>query len=313
MAIFIIIVLSLLTVGIIWVVPRMQLAKSKESLKLEDYLDLENEYRKTIAQIIGGVCVLCGFIFTWLQLSATQETIIISEKRLITDRYAKALDQLGNPNKETRLGGIYALGSIAENSTDYISIAKEVLTSYIRRNYNADSVLREEFQASMDILTGKQFKISFQKDKESGINLSKTTLIGYDFDNSQLKNAIIEESNFNRSSFIKAEMSGIVASASTFIRAVCTDAKMTDSQLYGADFTLAKLNGVVMKNSNLKGAKFVDADLSNADLSGCDMSDVDINRASLHGTNLINAIGLSKSQLHNAQIDSTTKLPNYLK
>ncbi len=55
--------------------------------------------------------------FAAQSLSATREQISLSEQGQITDRYTKAIDQLGTQGAEhlqTRLGGIYALERIDE-------------------------------------------------------------------------------------------------------------------------------------------------------------------------------------------------------
>src|SRR5205085_43814 len=96
---------------------------------------------------LGGMVVLVGVYFTWQQLITTQEG-------QITDRFTKAIDQLGKsdspssdepetkkgltPSRESllavRLGGIYALERIARDSPrDHWQIM-EVLTAYVRQN-----------------------------------------------------------------------------------------------------------------------------------------------------------------------------------
>ncbi len=54
----------------VWLVPQWQVQSYNESLSLEEklpaerLLTLENEYRKTLAQIIGGAALLVGLYFT---------------------------------------------------------------------------------------------------------------------------------------------------------------------------------------------------------------------------------------------------------
>ena len=72
---------------------------------------------------------------------SVQETLRLTEQGQITERFTRAIEQLGSDKLEIRLGGIYALERIAgdsltmENSPgrDYATIM-EVLTAYVREN-----------------------------------------------------------------------------------------------------------------------------------------------------------------------------------
>jgi hypothetical protein len=67
---------------------------------------MENSYRATLAQILGGIAVGIGIYFAWGNL-------ITAREGQITERFTRAIDQLGNPSIEIRLGGIYALERIS--------------------------------------------------------------------------------------------------------------------------------------------------------------------------------------------------------
>ena len=112
---------------------------------------LENQSRATLAQILGGVAIGIGLYYTWRrigiaekELKATQENLKVAQDNLIvtqenleatqkvaqdnleiaqegqiTERFTRAIDQLGandkdgNPAIEIRLGGIYALEKLS--------------------------------------------------------------------------------------------------------------------------------------------------------------------------------------------------------
>jgi len=74
---------------------------------------------------VGGAVLLVGLYFTAQTLRTTQEG-------QITDRFTKAIAQLGDTNLAIRLGGIYALERIARDSaSDHWSVM-EVLTAFVR-------------------------------------------------------------------------------------------------------------------------------------------------------------------------------------
>jgi hypothetical protein len=128
-------ILALLIVAFLWFVPQLQGEYFSQKVPAEERPALVNEYRRTWAQIIGGFGLLLGLYFTWRRVE-------ISQDQQVTERFTRAIDQLGatddttsKPRLEVRLGGIYALERIAWDSPrrDY-STVMEVLTAYIREN-----------------------------------------------------------------------------------------------------------------------------------------------------------------------------------
>jgi hypothetical protein len=128
-------ILALLIVAFLWFVPQLQGEYFSHKVPAEERPALVNEYRRTWAQIIGGFGLLLGLYFTWRRVE-------ISQDQQVTERFTRAIDQLGatddttsKPRLEVRLGGIYALERIAWDSPkrDY-STVMEVLTAYVREN-----------------------------------------------------------------------------------------------------------------------------------------------------------------------------------
>src|SRR5215211_8816625 len=86
-----------------------------------------------VAQILAGTALLSGLYFTW-------RTLQVNREGQITERFTRAIDQLGKTddkgNKlfEIRLGGIYALERIARESEEDHWPIMEVLTAYVRQH-----------------------------------------------------------------------------------------------------------------------------------------------------------------------------------
>ncbi len=95
-------------------------------------VQLENELRKTIAQIFGGVGILVTLFLGWEQIRATREELSTTKEGQVTDRLSKAVEHLGDSSLAVRVGGVYALERIAKDSPrDYWTVL-EVLTAFIR-------------------------------------------------------------------------------------------------------------------------------------------------------------------------------------
>ncbi len=113
-----------LALAILWKVPQWQV-RHLNDLAPKERFDRVNEARKTLATILGGAAFLVGGFFTWQSLKVAQENLKVSQEGQITDRFAKAIEQLGavdaksgKKKLEVRLGGIYALERIANESKE---------------------------------------------------------------------------------------------------------------------------------------------------------------------------------------------------
>src|SRR5215217_6581785 len=140
-------ILAVLIVAFLWFVPQLQGKYFSHKVPADERPALVNEYRRTWAQIVGGFGLLLGLYFTWRRIEISQRELEATRDQQVTERFTRAIDQLGasdddgKPRLEIRLGGIYALERIAgdslamENSPgrDYGTVM-EVLTAYVREN-----------------------------------------------------------------------------------------------------------------------------------------------------------------------------------
>jgi len=101
----------------------------------------KRNFAQLMAQIAGGLALLFGLYFTWRRVEISQRTLETQQDQQVTERFTRAIDQLGatdeegNKRLEIRLGGIYALERIAQDSPkrDYSTVF-EVLSAYVREN-----------------------------------------------------------------------------------------------------------------------------------------------------------------------------------
>lgn len=86
----------------------------------------------TLISGIGTIATIIGGIVLYLNFKDADRKTAIEESRLISERFSKAVEQLGHEKIEVRLGGIYALERISEDSDRDYWIVMEVLTSFIQ-------------------------------------------------------------------------------------------------------------------------------------------------------------------------------------
>jgi hypothetical protein len=75
----------------------------------QDQSQLADSVRAAVLRGLAGLVVVVGGAAAWWQVR-------ISREGQITERFSKAVDQLGSPNGDVRIGGLYALERIARNS-----------------------------------------------------------------------------------------------------------------------------------------------------------------------------------------------------
>jgi hypothetical protein len=243
---------------------------------------------------LGGTALLSGLYFTW-------RTLQVNREGLITDRFTRAIDQLGKTDDEghrlleIRLGGIYALERIARESEEDHWPIMEVLTAYVRQH--ARWLPKEGQEGAEDATVD-------EKSEEGAGEKYKITEVP----------ALAPD--------IQAIMTVIRRRTRSFGHREPEGLDLHGSNLSGADLTNARLwranlRQAVLEEANLSGAILLGADLTNArlrgmDFSGADLTTVNLREADLRRANLSEA-RLTQDQLEEANGDENTRLPPHLK
>jgi hypothetical protein len=170
--------------------------RQNEKLKLED------DTRKTLAQVLGGGFLLLGLIFTYSNFRLNQDA-------QIADRIGKAAILLKDDNIGVRLGGLNELGKIARDSPrDHWSIMV-IISNYIKEQQEkitgdgvnsqkgqSNESIRSDIETALTIIVNRKI----QNDPPGGeINLSRINFKGArlysQFKNIVLTNADLREIN----------------------------------------------------------------------------------------------------------------------
>jgi uncharacterized protein YjbI with pentapeptide repeats len=243
-----------------------------------------------------------------------------ANQKQITERFSKAIEQLGSDKPEVILGGIYTLERIARDSEPDQWTIMEVLTAFVRQN--APIIEENESQSSEDQEKLLKLRISIRacltviaerkhpdlenkrldltKVNISGFNLVQFKLKGFNFTGADLTEANLFGADLTGANLIGANLIGANLIGANLIGAYLTvanlkGAKLTGANLKGAKLTGANLTGAVLTGANLTGANLTGANLTEADLRGADLTFAnltlaDLTFANLFGANLTGAI-----------------------
>lgn len=272
---------SLAVIGLFWIIPRFQARSLRERLNQEDVLKLdardrvqlekeivqaENNARLTLAQILGGLTLLAGLL---LNLRISERTLRITEEGKVTERFSKAIEQLGHEKLEVRLGGIYSLERIAHDSEKDHWPIMEVLTSFVRERATstADSNGKDQREQNLAtvpadvqaILSVIARRVRFFGHGEGQpLNLHATSLQGVDLSNAHLEGADLTGAHLEGAVLYYAQLENAILSA----------AHLQDSVLTGANLEGALLIGANLRGANLEDAQIEWNQLQDAEIEG---------------------------------------------
>lgn len=279
---------------------------------------LQNDARTTLLQGLGGLAVLVGATVAFRQLAVAREG-------QVTERFTRAIEQLGHDNLDVRLGGIYALERIAADSPRDRSTIAEVLTAYIRRhapwpptepgqppeNLAVEDIIplyrwAPDVQAALTVLGRRE------RGDEPGLplDLSNTDLRGARLSKAYLPSAILARARLQRANLAFANLES----------ADLTGAHLHKASLFKTSLVHAGLAGVqlqktVLVQTDLRRAVLLGTELQEATLRFVDLRLAILEGTQLQGAKLENAllpdVGMHEVQLQGAVSTSGTVWPDW--
>lgn len=284
--------------------------------------DVSLERVKTTVGGIGTIATIAGGIVLFLNFKVAQD-------KQITERFSKAVEQLGSDKIEVRLGGIYSLERIAKDSpADHWTIM-EVLSAFIREQLPltpkkqsqpnfAESFLQSQktedkltqLEFSTDIraaLTVIERRESSQDPEDSRIallrtNFSQTNLWGVKLQEVDLRNANFEKTLLQETCLQGADLSNANFQEAWLAYANLQGANLWLTNLQEAFLAEANLQTANLWNANLKWSHLINANLQqanlmSANLQGAALQNANLNDSILLATDLRNTNNLTIDQL----------------
>lgn len=277
---------------LLWTVPKWQ-TNALTGIGEGRRFELENEARKTLAQLIAGVLVVTGVYGTW-------RTLQISEQGQVNERFNKAIDQLGAEALTTRVGAIYSLERLSEDSATERSRIIEILTAYVRENASLEKI---SISASPSPGPSDQGSLDERIDHSKFPSADIQAIL----DILQRQPVPITEGSYD-----SIDLSDINLYAGQFQFAYLHKAWFFRSELPIAIFVRATLTEAKFNGANLRGASFQSADLKNADFEDANLEKAHFDGADVAGADFTNAKGLTAEQIKKATNYDKAKLPSVI-
>ena len=146
----------------------------------------------------------------------------LSGEGQVTDRYTKAIEQLGSKELDVRIGGIYALDRVARDSARDHPTVMEVLTAFIREHSPAleqpadprsevqERFTRPDVQAAVSVVGRRDVKRDIRP-----IHLDHADLSGADLTHARLNGAHLRFADLTAADLNGADLNGAPSTART--------------------------------------------------------------------------------------------------
>jgi uncharacterized protein YjbI with pentapeptide repeats len=249
-------------------------------LRAEHLQAAREAVRTQLLTLAAGVFVAGALWFTALNFR-------LSREGQVTDRYTKAIEQLGSDKLDVRIGGIYALERVAHDSARDHPTVMEVLAAFVREHSReqwpspadeTDAVATErtttrpDVQAAVTVIGRRHNRHDRQRVNLYRANLTGADLVGAHLANADLAGAVLTGANLTGADLAGANLTGADLASADLVGADLTGAYLGSADLTTAGLTNADLTNADLYNANLTGADLAGAVLTNADLYSADLT-----------------------------------------
>lgn len=235
-----------------------------------DYLKAVNDARTVVLQLLGGIAVSVGAYATWRRLRVNEDELRTTRDGQVTERFTRAIEQLGSDSPDIRIGAVFALARIAHNSPADRDAVVATLSAFVRGHSPWPPGRPEQPSPDADLQT----LATRANDVQSAV-----AVLG------RLPSSVDGE----------------------WIRLPHSDLRL--ARMYQLTFDYALFGGANLAGARLWGSSLVRADLGHANLCGSDFTGADLTGAILWGADLTGA-DLTGATLDGAQVDAHTVWPD---
>jgi hypothetical protein len=278
-----------------------------------DRFKLQNDARGALLQGLAGGVLLLGAYFTWRQvqtsreqlqhnakateeqLRAARDQLTLAREGQITERFTRAIDQLGSGHLDVRLGGIYALERIARDSPDDRATIGEVLTAYVRGHAPWPPALEGQAAADLPMTEIPRLRI-----RAADVQAAMTVLGRGRFAD--------PDPEVRRLDLADTDLRRVHLAGADLRRARLIGADLRDAYLGDANLRQARVGGADLRHTRLGRADLREVDAGHADLRGSDLRGADLRDAVLDGA-VLDGADLDGAVLDGAHADGSTRWP----
>lgn len=282
-----------------------------------------------------ATAAIAAGVLTWGRLELARHEHRLSVDRDLTERYGRAVEQLGNGDTTIRVGGVFAmervaLDAFAVSGPDQDSgwrMARDMLAEFARQHRRKPSSDRfgspsegpdevtstSDSRVPPDIVAAVRAlgRFSRRADLPKAVHV-RYDLTGIDLHNVDLRGDLLVAADLAHANLRYANLRGADLTSANLAwadldSAILLEANLTDADLKYVDnlrsavFDSANLTRADLSRANLGHAVLIRTDLTEAILFEANLTDADLRSATLMGANLVGA-RLSRANLCGADL-----------
>jgi hypothetical protein len=236
--------------------------------------------------LLVGIAAIAALVFTWQSSRATNGQLQATEQGQITDRYTAAITDLGSQSIDVRLGGIYALQRIMQDSPRDQPTVVAVLCAFVRDHANALVIHSGPTPPPTDI----QAAVTVVGTRDAA-NDGSATVVDLTF--AQLTSVDLGGMDLAGANFTGADLTDANFTGANLADANLTNVHLGTANLTNAHLGSATLHGAFLGSANFTGAYLVKADLTHTYLVNAILTGANLTGVNFSGAKLTGAKGLS--------------------
>ena len=250
------------------------MAKSADIEILEIYFwDESSESVRNLVLVTGGwlglLAAIIGFVLSGFRTSTQMQMTQTAIDGQVTERFTRAVEQLGHAQRAVRLGAIYALERIAKDSPRDRDTIVETLAAYIRELAPWPPVDEKGKPLDDAALEAEKARSGIRPPIDIAAALTVICRLLPDGD------AMRGKTDLRHTDLRGLDAPGINLSRMRLDQANLSDAKLWRALLKVTSLFDANLSGTNLNSSDLSFARLYRTNLTIAYMGGADLSDVE--------------------------------------
>ncbi len=324
-----------------WFLPRWQANSLRDAIPdAKDRADVEDDFRKTVGQLIGGAAVLLTAGLAYWQTQQTlietarqaeasrtaaqaqtqqtlheaqlsreaadrqsERSVAASRALTLSQQISKGFEDLGSGNTMVVLGGIYALeGVMQAPEPQYHRPVLEALTAFVRDRTKGRTPTPNEYTITPEQPTIELATALTVIGRRPDDLAKAADLSGVQLWGMKLKGVRLANVDLTDANFAAADLSYADLSGATLTNAYLVRMRLDHVDLNHADLSEAWLANATVDYVDFSGAKLSYTNLTRSVLRTCKFIDTRFTSTTMTDTKILDS-DLSTSHIHQTQLN----------
>lgn len=262
----------------------------------------KNELSRTLLQGVAALGLGTTAVITWWRIRLSEFEAGTGAQGQVAERLSRSLEHLASKSTVVRIGGIYSLERIAQQS-DFDRVPIVRILSGFATERSRDMTAAGDVQASGDV---EAALLAISRLRFDGSPADRLNLGGVHAPGSDLSWSLsLEGANLANANLAAAQLSGAWLPFAELRRSILDEAQMPNVEMPNCSLEEAQARGIRVMDSDMRRLRAGNADLSNAMFGDVILYDATFENTTLSGTRFLGC-DLSGAQFAGASMHDTS-------